>query len=134
MVRFPDCTSGFDLFALAELDEDLAELNRLLYVATTRAADYLILSSGLEDLDETKGPWLDLLRRQFDSRPGPLAIYNCRERPPWRSSLRDDPGKQPPASDNSEGEGTPRRAFPTVVQRRKVPIGSWPRSSARSRR
>jgi ATP-dependent helicase/nuclease subunit A len=73
MVRYSGCTSGFDLFAQAERDEELAELDRLLYVATTRAADYLILSGGLEDLDRTRGPWLDLLRRQFDISTGAVA-------------------------------------------------------------
>ncbi len=73
MVRFPGCTSGYDLFMQAELDEEMAELSRLLYVATTRAADYLILSSGLEDLDRPRGPWLELLRRQFDLGTGAVA-------------------------------------------------------------
>ncbi len=73
MVRFSGCTSGFDLFAQAERDEELAELHRLLYVATTRAADYLILSSGLEDIERTRGPWLELLRRQFDIETGAVA-------------------------------------------------------------
>jgi ATP-dependent helicase/nuclease subunit A len=74
MVRLPDCTSGYDLFVQAESDEDLEELTRLLYVAATRAGDYLILSSGLDDLDKPRGPWMELLSRQFDLRTGaPLA-------------------------------------------------------------
>ncbi|MGA2259452.1 MAG: UvrD-helicase domain-containing protein, partial [Thermoguttaceae bacterium] len=73
MVRLSGCTSGFDLFAQAELDEEMAELSRLFYVATTRAADYLILSSGLEDLDRIRGPWLELLRRQFDLGSGAVS-------------------------------------------------------------
>ena len=48
-------------------------MSRLLYVATTRAADYLILSSGLEDLDRSRGPWMELLRRQFDLAAGRLS-------------------------------------------------------------
>ena len=80
MVRRPwvdgarGCTSGFELFAQAELDEEMAELSRLLYVATTRAADYLILSSGMEDLDRPRGPWLELLRRQFDLGTGAPSV------------------------------------------------------------
>ena len=74
MVRLPECTSGYDLFTQAESDEDMAELTRLLYVATTRAADYLILSGGLDDLDRPRGPWLELVGRQFDLGSGsPLA-------------------------------------------------------------
>ncbi len=47
VVRLPEVTSGYELFMAAESDEESAELKRLLYVATTRAADYLILSAGL---------------------------------------------------------------------------------------
>ena len=77
MVRLADCTSGYNLFQQVELDEDMAELTRLLYVAATRAGDYLVLSSGLDDLDRPRGPWLELLRRQFDLRTGmPLHSFN----------------------------------------------------------
>jgi len=62
--------SGYDLFMRAENDEDLAELTRLLYVATTRAADYLILSAGLTQLDDARGPWMTLLGRRFDLETG----------------------------------------------------------------
>jgi ATP-dependent helicase/nuclease subunit A len=89
MVRFSGCTSGYDLFVQAEQDEETAELGRLLYVATTRAADYLILSSGLEDLERAGGPWLELLRRRFDLCSGAaledpqrvLAKVTCEEPP-----------------------------------------------------
>ena len=54
MVRVPDCTSGYDLFVQAEAEEDAAETTRLLYAAATRAADYLILSGGMDDLDEPR--------------------------------------------------------------------------------
>ncbi|MGO9111388.1 MAG: UvrD-helicase domain-containing protein, partial [Thermoguttaceae bacterium] len=73
MVRYSGCASGYELFVQAERDEEMAELVRLLYVATTRSADYLILSAGLEDLDRTHGPWLELLRRQFDLSTGAVA-------------------------------------------------------------
>ena len=51
MFKDPDseAASGYDLFWLSESDQEQAELVRLLYVATTRAADYLILSSGLPE-------------------------------------------------------------------------------------
>ena len=48
-VQGPEATTGYDLLMMAENEEDLAELSRLLYVATTRAADYLILSAGVEE-------------------------------------------------------------------------------------
>jgi ATP-dependent helicase/nuclease subunit A len=70
MVQVRDCTSGYELFHRAESDEDLAELTRLLYVAATRAGDYLILSSGITDLDKPQGPWTALLQRHFDLNTG----------------------------------------------------------------
>ena len=68
--RSTDATTGYDLFMAAENDEDLAELSRLLYVATTRAADYLILSAGVEEPGEATGPWMELLARRFDLTTG----------------------------------------------------------------
>ena len=47
--------------------EEQAERSRLLYVATTRAADYLILSSGVSQLGSKGGsPWLKLLEQNYD--------------------------------------------------------------------
>jgi len=77
MVKYRDANSGFDLHALAEADEEQAELVRLLYVATTRAADYLILSAGLPDLDSARGPWMELLGRRFDLRSGEFRAAGC---------------------------------------------------------
>jgi ATP-dependent helicase/nuclease subunit A len=68
----PRGVSGYELWRTMEEDEDLAELNRLLYVATTRAADYLVLSSGVTQLGAAKGPWLQLLARRFDLVTGKL--------------------------------------------------------------
>ncbi len=63
---------GYDLWRFLEKSEELDELNRLLYVATTRAADYLILSGGVADLDFSReqGPWMQLLARRFDLTSG----------------------------------------------------------------
>ncbi|NQT13836.1 MAG: UvrD-helicase domain-containing protein, partial [Planctomycetes bacterium] len=63
---------GFQLHAAVERAEERAELTRLLYVATTRAADYLVLSSGAKDLDSLRGPWTTLLDRWFDPATGAL--------------------------------------------------------------
>ena len=41
MFKDKDATTGYDLFMMAENEEDLAEMKRLLYVATTRARDQL---------------------------------------------------------------------------------------------
>lgn len=72
MVRCPDVTSGFDLHKLVEDEEDRAEMVRLLYVATTRAADYLILSAGLRHPLSARGPWMELIQRRFDLLTGEL--------------------------------------------------------------
>jgi ATP-dependent helicase/nuclease subunit A len=72
MVKDRQAQTGFDLHMLAESDEDRAELVRLLYVATTRAADYLILSAGVPRLGSARGPWLELISRRFDLSSGEL--------------------------------------------------------------
>jgi ATP-dependent helicase/nuclease subunit A len=62
----PRAASGYDLWRHAERIEEAAESNRLLYVATTRAADYLILSGGVNALGDANSPWMQLLSRRFD--------------------------------------------------------------------
>jgi ATP-dependent helicase/nuclease subunit A len=59
-------TTGYDLLMAARNDEDQAELSRLLYVAITRAADYLILSAGVEQPGDAVGPWMELVGRRFN--------------------------------------------------------------------
>jgi ATP-dependent helicase/nuclease subunit A len=66
----PRAVSGYDLWRFDEKVEEAAEMNRLLYVATTRAADYLILSTGVQTLGEAKSPWMQLLDRRFDLTTG----------------------------------------------------------------
>ncbi|MBN2578567.1 MAG: UvrD-helicase domain-containing protein [Pirellulales bacterium] len=61
---------GFKLYMQLEREEDAAEEVRLLYVAMTRAADYLVLSAGLDDLEKISGPWLRLLADQYDLAEG----------------------------------------------------------------
>jgi ATP-dependent helicase/nuclease subunit A len=53
-----------------EDQKDLEEFFRLFYVACTRAADYLILSAGLQSLEEVSSPWLELLAKHFCLRTG----------------------------------------------------------------
>ncbi|MCH7753470.1 MAG: UvrD-helicase domain-containing protein, partial [Planctomycetes bacterium] len=63
-------TVGLDLYRSTQRDEDLEERKRLLYVACTRAADYLILSSSVDDLDKPRSDWLRLLAERFDLHNG----------------------------------------------------------------
>ncbi len=65
---------GYELWRFAEEEQELAELHRLLYVATTRAADYLVLSSGVRSVGEAKGPWMQLLGERFDLATGKLRM------------------------------------------------------------
>ena len=61
---------GLDLHRMDESEEDRAELIRLLYVATTRAADYLMLASGVAEIGRRGGPWTELIYRRFDPQTG----------------------------------------------------------------
>ncbi len=70
MVRGSDSVDGYKLYRRVQLDEDAAESVRLFYVAATRAADYLIISAGMSDVDAPKGPWMRLLGERFDLRTG----------------------------------------------------------------
>ncbi len=64
-----------------EQQEEEQEALRLFYVATTRAADYLILSAGFEDSQMAPAnPWMTLLQERFD-----VATGQCRR--PGREAL-----------------------------------------------
>lgn len=58
--------SGIDLYRQIENEQDEAESRRLFYVAVTRAADRLILSSGVNDAAEPRGEWRKVLAERFD--------------------------------------------------------------------
>ena len=62
----------------AENDEELAEYHRLLYVATTRAADYLILSAGMRGPRQTEGAVDGIDRPAVRSAQGDAA-GNCNQ-------------------------------------------------------
>ena len=61
---------GWDLHRFAEQEQDREERKRLLYVACTRAADYLLLSSSIENLQKPKSDWMKLLGEHFDLTDG----------------------------------------------------------------
>jgi ATP-dependent helicase/nuclease subunit A len=78
LVRLPrehEChgvLDGHRLHAIASSAEDKQEAIRLLYVAATRAADFLVLSSGVRKLDEPRGTWMSLLASRFELPTGRL--------------------------------------------------------------
>jgi ATP-dependent helicase/nuclease subunit A len=65
-----DASVGLNLHNAVEKQAELAETLRLFYVACTRAADHLILSGTLADPDKPKGPFTQVLARQFDIQSG----------------------------------------------------------------
>lgn len=65
-------STGMTLFSALERREDLEERKRMLYVACTRAADYLILSSSIEAFDHTKSDWMALIGERFNLQSGAL--------------------------------------------------------------
>jgi ATP-dependent helicase/nuclease subunit A len=68
----PRGSIGIDLYRFREDLEENEERKRLLYVACTRAADYLILSSSLADADKPKQDWLKLVNRTVGLADGQL--------------------------------------------------------------
>ena len=56
---------GLRMHLLAEAEADAEETVRLFYVACTRAADYLILSAGLDEGKSSHSPWLQLIESRF---------------------------------------------------------------------
>ncbi|WP_010586739.1 UvrD-helicase domain-containing protein [Schlesneria paludicola] len=57
---------------LAEEEADSEETIRLFYVACTRAADYLILSAGLDTSKSSHSPWMNVVESRFDIKTGLL--------------------------------------------------------------
>lgn len=66
--------TGMSLFAAQERREETEERKRLLYVACTRAADHLILSSSLEAYDKPKSDWMKLIADRFDLESGDVRV------------------------------------------------------------
>ncbi len=62
--------NGLKMYRFVGRSEAEAETARLLYVATTRAADYLVLSAGICNFDNPTGSWAKLLAQRFDLRTG----------------------------------------------------------------
>lgn len=76
LVRNPNdddkSATGLRLFAAFDCREELEERKRMLYVASTRARDHLILSSSLESCDAPKSDWMELLADKFNLETGEL--------------------------------------------------------------
>ena len=99
----PDTVVGWDMHHFAEQLEERQERKRLLYVACTRAADYLLLSSSVEDLEKPKSDWMKLIAQRFDLQTG-----KCLEAPPAGISIPEITVtlEQPPSSRKPHGRST----------------------------
>ena len=87
---------GYEMWRFMERSHEAAELNRLLYVATTRAADYLILSSGASHLSPAQGSWIELLARRFDLATGRFIgpLPKAESRPEVRVTTEEPPAQR----------------------------------------
>jgi ATP-dependent helicase/nuclease subunit A len=96
---------GMDLYRHVDDLEELQERKRLLYVACTRAADYLILSSSIDDVDQPKSDWLQLVDGRISLADGDLrgALPAGYGTPAVRVITQKPPSQGPPA-------GVPRSA------------------------
>jgi len=72
---------GLKIYNLLEKREEEAETVRLFYVAATRAADHLILSGGVKNIDRPTSPWLKLLADRFELSTGRPRINGDTGRP-----------------------------------------------------
>ncbi|MFM8224331.1 MAG: 3'-5' exonuclease, partial [Planctomycetaceae bacterium] len=107
---------GRDVLALLEQPEELFETQRLLYVATTRAADLLILSGTLQEKEgrlKLEHPWMQLLSSRFDLQTGqpslspdnPLLVRQGRELPEIRVHHQPPQGTVGAGSSRTPGTG-----------------------------
>jgi ATP-dependent helicase/nuclease subunit A len=101
---------GWNLWKTREAVEDWHEDLRTLYVACTRAQDYLVLSAALPELPEPDNAWMLALAERFDLRSGACLA-------------RDIPPERVPAVRVHEGGDT--TPLPTAPLRpRSVPLSA----------
>jgi ATP-dependent helicase/nuclease subunit A len=122
----PGTSLGWSLYRARERREDEAEALRLLYVATTRARDFLILSAGVAADAKPCSPALKRLAARFDRATGACRARCPRaRRPPW-SRWRPRPRRPPTAR-------PPRRGGAPVCRPSPARSSEPPRRARRSR-
>jgi ATP-dependent helicase/nuclease subunit A len=110
LVRLPEdhehagAMNGHRLNAITNAAEDRDEAVRLLYVATTRAADFLALSAGVKNLEKPGGVWMQLLAERFDLASGRLALPLPKGYPEPKIAVV----AEPPAVNVQRGTANPR--------------------------
>lgn len=70
----PHDNLGLKMFSQMEKEADEQETIRLFYVACTRAADYLILSAGIDPDVRKRSAWFQLVESRFDTTTGLLKM------------------------------------------------------------
>jgi ATP-dependent helicase/nuclease subunit A len=119
LVRIPDEFGiahdhlALKMLKLQEDEADEAESLRLFYVATTRAADHLILSAGIEPDLKPTSPWMRLLAEQYQldtglpkgdptlglmagaTSPNEIPAIRRNHDPPWAAKVSDSRGTIP---------------------------------------
>ena len=103
---------------LEEWQEDL----RTLYVACTRARDYLILSSALPDDYQPAGPWMQTLAGRFDLETGRCLAADVEEARRPAVCVYDHHRPPPPAPPAPPGERAGRAAAAPATA---GPTPSW---------
>ena len=104
----PGRSLGHSLYRRIEQLEDEREALRLLYVATTRARDFLILSAPLAADDKLSSPALKLLASRFDRATGRVLASLAADCPEPVVRVLDQP--PPPLADRPAARRRPRLA------------------------
>jgi hypothetical protein len=85
----PFADFGWRLWKAAETIEDWHEDLRTLYVACTRAEDYLLLSGSLEEPFRPGNTWMQTLAGRFDLKTGECLVKELTEEPRPRVRVHD---------------------------------------------
>lgn len=104
--------SGLDLFKKWDSVAEKQERDRLLYVAATRAADYLVLSSSIADVDKPESTWLKRLGNRFDLNTGELR----EELPPEYATPQIRVTMEPPELQRSAAKADSRRQLKSLLE------------------
>jgi len=116
---------GKTMHKLLEEPEEEAEDDRLLYVATTRAADYLVLSAGLNPSRKTTSSWLRLIAARFDLETGlpvgdpylgKLSLKNVHSKEIPEINVHRAPPELPRPVDIDESSRLPLEQFRELVE------------------
>jgi ATP-dependent helicase/nuclease subunit A len=100
---------GWKLWQAGEEVEDWREDLRTLYVACTRAEDYLVLSASLKDSFRPDGAWMQLLAERFDLRSGRCLVPGIPPQQVPAVRVTDIMPQPPPVKEPREA-ATPRTA------------------------